>query len=106
MATTEVFRSSYGYCRKCSSLSYTYGQVSASEVPCQNCGDGTKVPLLQRGWFYWFCEPGCLPDSEPFGPFSTFEEADDDAKSTDYVIVDDEGIAHTYTEEDEKLHGD
>jgi hypothetical protein len=29
-------------------------------------------------WFYWFCQPGCLPDSEPFGPFKSYSEAIDD----------------------------
>ena len=27
------------------------------------------------GWFYWYCLPGCMPDSEPFGPFATAQEA-------------------------------
>ena len=30
---------------------------------------------IEGGWFYWFCLPGCMPDSEPFGPFATAEEA-------------------------------
>jgi hypothetical protein len=28
-----------------------------------------------QGWFFWFCMPGCLPDSEPFGPYSTKKQA-------------------------------
>lgn len=28
-----------------------------------------------RGWYYWHQQPGCLPDSEPFGPFETAAEA-------------------------------
>ncbi len=28
-----------------------------------------------EGWYYWFCFPGCLPDSTPFGPFKTEEQA-------------------------------
>ena len=27
------------------------------------------------GFFYWFCYPGCLPDSDAIGPFSKYEEA-------------------------------
>lgn len=27
------------------------------------------------GWYYWFCFPGCLPDSEPMGPFPTHAES-------------------------------
>ena len=27
------------------------------------------------GWYYWYCFPGCLPDSDPIGPFATADEA-------------------------------
>jgi hypothetical protein len=30
---------------------------------------------IQGGWFWWYCLPGCLPDSTPFGPYATCEEA-------------------------------
>lgn len=29
----------------------------------------------EPGWYYWYCFPGCLPDSDPIGPFETEEEA-------------------------------
>lgn len=29
----------------------------------------------QAGWYYWTCYPGCLPDSEPSGPFYRREDA-------------------------------
>jgi len=32
------------------------------------------------GWYYWFCFPGCLPDSDVCGPFDTCDEALDDAR--------------------------
>ena len=35
----------------------------------------------QAGWFWWSCFPGCLPDSEPTGPFATQTEALTDAQS-------------------------
>lgn len=35
---------------------------------------------LEPGWYYWFCFPGCLPDSEPIGPFETEDEALADAR--------------------------
>ena len=35
---------------------------------------------LETGFYYWFCFPGCLPDSEPMGPFETHEEALSDAR--------------------------
>jgi hypothetical protein len=30
---------------------------------------------IKGGWFYWFCLPGCMPDSEPYGPFASADEA-------------------------------
>lgn len=30
---------------------------------------------IRGGWFYWYCFPGCMPDSEAFGPYETAEEA-------------------------------
>jgi hypothetical protein len=32
------------------------------------------------GWYWWACFPGCLPDSEPFGPFATKSQAIADAQ--------------------------
>jgi hypothetical protein len=28
-----------------------------------------------EGWYYWYCFPGCMPDSGPIGPFATEAEA-------------------------------
>ena len=36
--------------------------------------------LSGPGWYYWFCFPGCLPDSDAYGPFETEEIAIDDAR--------------------------
>jgi hypothetical protein len=30
---------------------------------------------ITGGWYYWYCLPGCLPDSDPIGPFESWEEA-------------------------------
>ncbi len=30
---------------------------------------------IKGGWFYWYCFPGCLPDSEAMGPFDSHSEA-------------------------------
>ena len=38
--------------------------------------DGNICP---SGWYWWSCFPGCLPDSDPFGPFETRSEAEQDA---------------------------
>ena len=37
--------------------------------------------LIESGWYYWFCFPGCLPDSDPYGPFDSEEEALEDARN-------------------------
>ena len=32
------------------------------------------------GWYWWTCLPGCMPDSDPIGPFKTEAEALADAQ--------------------------
>lgn len=32
------------------------------------------------GWYWWYCFPSCLPDSDPIGPFDTEEEATKEAQ--------------------------
>jgi len=36
--------------------------------------EGQEEPN-EAGFYYWYCFPGCMPDSEPFGPHDTEEEA-------------------------------
>jgi hypothetical protein len=36
--------------------------------------------LDTEGYYYWYCFPGCLPDSEPIGPFDTEADALADAR--------------------------
>lgn len=38
-------------------------------------GSGDDTPADHAGWYYWYCFPGCLPDSDPIGPFATEAEA-------------------------------
>ncbi len=42
--------------------------------------DTGAQPCPEVGYYYWYCFPGCLPDSEPFGPFETEDEALQDAR--------------------------
>ena len=35
---------------------------------------------LESGYYWQSCFPGCIPDSEPMGPFATKEEALADAQ--------------------------
>lgn len=30
---------------------------------------------LKPGWYWWSCQPGCLPDGDAHGPFETEDEA-------------------------------
>ena len=30
---------------------------------------------ITGGWFYWYCFPGCMPDSDAVGPYATRDEA-------------------------------
>jgi len=32
------------------------------------------------GWYFWFCSPGCLPDSDPFGPYESETDAQNAAR--------------------------
>ena len=38
-------------------------------------------PYLDPGFYWQACFPGCLPDSEPVGPFSSYAAALEDARS-------------------------
>lgn len=40
-----------------------------------------EVFYAKAGWYWWYCLPGCMPDSDPFGPFDTWQEAEADARS-------------------------
>jgi hypothetical protein len=42
-------------------------------------GDGSTLNGLPEGWYWWSCWPGCLPDSDPYGPFKTHNMAYADA---------------------------
>lgn len=44
---------------------------------CPDCASDCPMPTPtgRAGYFWWSCLPGCLPDSEPQGPFETFREA-------------------------------
>lgn len=41
----------------------------------------TMSPVVEPGFYWWPCHPGCLPDSdEPNGPFTSAKDAYDDAR--------------------------
>lgn len=36
---------------------------------------------FDAGWYWWTCIPGCLPDSDPVGPFKSEDAALADARN-------------------------
>ena len=57
--------------------------ASADELESDAPGE-----YLPAGWYWWACFPGCLPDSDPFGPFETEAEALEDAQDFDGLCDD------------------
>ena len=43
----------------------------------------TRAALISErvGWYWWACFPGCMPDSDPIGPFDTMDDAIKDARA-------------------------
>ena len=53
------------------------------EVFYVSYGKGSKYAAANIdsvGWYWWSCQPGCMPDGEPIGPFNTSQEAFDNAQ--------------------------
>jgi hypothetical protein len=38
------------------------------------------------GWYWWACTPGCLPDSDPYGPFDSITDAINDARTSSFFL--------------------
>jgi hypothetical protein len=45
-----------------------------------NLDHADEYTITEPGWYWWSCLPGCLPDSDPYGPFATEAEAIADAQ--------------------------
>lgn len=70
--------------------------LSADEdVHCPSCDKLVSRQDVEftgrQGWFWWSCLPGCLPDSSPFGPFESEQEALTDAQANAVDDDSDEG---------------
>ena len=77
----ETWQAQYDDCPECGALVLT---TEESSVACPECGRLFHIPNDKpSGWFYWFCFPGCLPASEPIGPFDTEAEALADAQDSE-----------------------
>jgi hypothetical protein len=75
----ETFRSLYADCPECGQFVVEPAvPISGVTILCPHCKAVRKdirILLSKWGWFYWYCMPGCLPDSEPIGVFTTEAEA-------------------------------
>lgn len=60
----------------CSNCDHTY----PFDEGCPECGSKDREPEGRNMWFYVLAFPGCLPDSDPAGPFDTEAEALADAR--------------------------
>ena len=60
----------------------TYGSFEIFQgIDYCETGDPDDPDYLDpNGWYYWSCFPGCLPDSDPIGPFATSADAYHDAQ--------------------------
>jgi len=61
---------------------YVMPESHATEDPCcPSCGLTTPTgETTGRQWWYWHCFPGCLPESEVYGPYKTEKKALEDAR--------------------------
>jgi len=37
----------------------------------QNDDHADEYTIVEPGYYWWTCLPGCMPDSSPFGPYPT-----------------------------------
>lgn len=81
----ETFETEYAECPSCG---VTLTPDRGSFV-CDECA-AVEPDDVKTGWFYWYCFPGCLPDSDPVGPFDSEDEALENARE---MADDDEGEA-------------
>jgi hypothetical protein len=51
----------------------TFAMTHAEIVDCDWRDDDGEY--LGEGWYYWYCFPGCMPDSPAFGPYATEDDA-------------------------------
>lgn len=51
-----------------------YDRVYVMDL-CDHCEQHGCDECPEPGWYYRYCFPGCMPESEPFGPFDTQEQA-------------------------------
>lgn len=73
---SDELRESDAYALPNCEVFYRDGEHHPNDDCWVDC-DGCPLPA---GWYYWYCFPGCMPDSDPIGPFDTEEAAIEDAR--------------------------
>lgn len=75
---SDIFEGGYeGRCDSCGRHGMLADGFGSEQPLCLACAKESYGP----GWYWWSCFPGCLPDSEPNGPFETDAEALADAQA-------------------------
>ena len=55
--------------------------VYCSPRYCEQYSQDNPGDTLEPGWYFWFCFPGCLPDSDLIGPYASEREAIEAARN-------------------------
>ena len=86
LPNAETFKGYDHQCPECSTyvplFPGYYGVLSPVRAQCPECEHiGVTCTSIDTRWFWWPCSPnailnvlgvsGCLPDSDPIGPFDT-----------------------------------
>ena len=84
LTNVEVFGAYSHQCVECSDgpipLSPDYYGLIYVKGACPTCGGSVRCTDTAMYYFYAFGFPGCLWDSDPVGPFDTYEAALADAR--------------------------
>jgi hypothetical protein len=84
LPNAEVFIDNYRVCPECSSIALGLMYPTECLNGCKGTINGAgydETASVGRGYFWWPCFPGCLPDGDPIGPFDTEADAIEDARS-------------------------
>lgn len=64
----------------------TFEIIHFNQTECDELNGQSDLSYAESGYtpgyYWWFSMPGCLPDSEPYGPYETDEHALIDAEQT------------------------
>lgn len=74
---SDIFESGFkGRCDSCNAIKMLADGFGSEQPLCLPCAQ----EAFEAGWYWRTCFPGCMPDSDPFGPFATKDEAIEDAQ--------------------------